>query len=407
MKKKWFFFFIIIIITFLFSGCWSRREPKNLSMLNSILYDVKDDGTYQLTVEVLNASGISGAQDGAGAKSSGEAIMCEGKTVAEAVSDEMKSIDKLLFEGHNKARFFSEKLATKGTAPALDLFSRDHSTDETPLIIVVKDLDPKKIYSSMTGLSDMIGNYMENLSKMQRAASSRSVFSTTLDFMKDYYEDGKEPVAGLLEISKNEGKSISDLESQNIAGSSNKENKIIYRGLAAFRNDKLVGYLDGIGARDYNILTNNIKMDIITLPTGDKYTTADIEKCKTKIKTKFENGKPIITADVKMSLVIVEEDANIDPSDMDTAEKLENAFNDYIKFEILKTVQKVQKEYKSDIFGFGSKIHKQHPADWKNIKNNWNEIFSTAKIEINVESNIVKSGENKRSFTLEEQDYDS
>ena len=410
MKNKLLLIILSSVIALLFSGCWSRREPKDLAMVNSVLTDIKDDGEYEVTQEIMNTSSQSSgsAQNIGGATSSAIIIVCNGKTPAEAARDQAKSIDKGIFGGHNKARFFSEKLARKGLAPVIDFFTRDHLTDEMPLLIVVKGQDPQKIYSSMTGLSSMIGNYIDNLSKSQHKSTSESVFTSTLDFIKDYYEEGKEPVAGLIEIVKNEGKSISGTASgtQGTQNTFNKDNQIIYKGLAAFKGDKLVGYFDGIETRAYNFITNKLTDAIVAIPTGNDFTTATIVKSKSKIITIILNGQAEISVKIKPVFTIVEEGSNIDPNKIETQKMLAQGFNSYLETEIAASVQKAQRGFGSDIFGFGSYVHAQHPKDWEEIKENWNDIFSKAKINVTVESSIVMTGEYKRSFILEGQTYD-
>ncbi len=42
---------------------------------------------------------------------------------------------------------------------------------------------------------------------------------------------------------------------------------------------------------------------------------------------------------------------------------------------IKNTVSKVQNEFESDIFGFGSAFHRKYPKEWHKVKHNWNDIF--------------------------------
>ena len=42
-----------------------------------------------------------------------------------------------------------------------------------------------------------------------------------------------------------------------------------------------------------------------------------------------------------------------------------------MKETINQTIETVQKQYKSDIFGFGEAIHRSNPKEWKKIKKQW------------------------------------
>jgi len=81
---------------------------------------------------------------------------------------------------------------------------------------------------------------------------------------------------------------------------------------------------------------------------------------------------------------------------------VEQGFNQLLVGEIAAAVQKAQQEFQSDIFGFGSSMHIQHPEIWKEIKGNWDDYFSNAIITITVESTVDRSGEIKEPFKVED-----
>ena len=55
------------------------------------------------------------------------------------------------------------------------------------------------------------------------------------------------------------------------------------------------------------------------------------------------------------------------------------------------TIRMVQKQYGSDIFGFGSKIHEDLPDDWKRLKPEGDKTFKTAKVEVDAEVKLRNS----------------
>ncbi|GEM_PF-572972 len=426
MKKKSIFILLCASAALLFSGCWSRKEPKQLSMVNSALYDIDDDGNAQLVVEIMDPTpaeggGQSSGGGGGGPKLSSLTILCKGKTAAEAIRDESKSIDRVLFGGLNKARFFSEKLSKSGIEPLMDYLSRDHLTDERPLVIVVQDEDPKRIYTCSPGLSDMIGDYMESLSHTQHQSTNESVFVTGLEFKKDYYDDGKQPVMGLVKIIDDESLpsdggaggatgSGSGGGSQSAQGgsqqggqsqSAEKKQYLRYEGLAAFKDDKLVGYMNGVEARTYNILTNEFSSSVFSIPSGNVYNAVRVNKAKTKVETSVNASQAEINIKVQavLSLIQVGNDM-IDISQEDGLKVIEQEFDRQLKVEIESTVRKTQLEFQSDIFGFGNYVHIQHPKEWKELKESWDDSFSDAKVNITVESSVVREGEIKNPFAL-------
>ncbi len=404
MKKKLLCLFQCMMIVTLMSGCWSRKEPKNLSMVNSVLYDMKENGDRQIVVEIMNPTAQAGSKGAGSEKVSSLTLLIEGTTAPEAIRNQAKFADRILFGGLNRARIFSEKLSKKGVSPILDYLSRDSLTDETPLMVVIQDEDPKSVYTCETGLSDMVGDYLDGLSKTQHKATCESVFITTLTFIKDYYDDGKQPVMGLVKIVESEMES-SDTEqsgSQGAQNNSKKKKYLKYEGLAAFKDDKLVGYMNGLEARAYNILINDFGRAAVSLPIEDDISVVMIENTKCKIKTKITDQKAEIDVNIQAGLLTIQKMNTIDASESDMIKMVEQAFNKKMEAEIKGAIEKAQQEFKSDIFGFGSFVHMQNPKQWKEIKENWNDFFSKAKINVTVESSVMREGHSKLPFAMKE-----
>jgi len=400
MRKKLILILECILILALLTGCWSRNEPKNMAMINSVLYNITDNGNSQVMVEIMHPTAETGGKGNGSENVSALTLISEGQTMPEAIRNESKIIDKELFGGLNQARLFSEKLCNKGLGPVLDYLSRDHLTDETPLMVVVQDDDPKRIYTCMTGLSDMVGNYLSSLSETQKKSTCEAVFVTCLQFIKDYYTDGKQPVMGLVKIVASDNYSP---EKNQTSTNESEELYIKYEGLAAFKGDKLVGYLNGIETRDYNIITNNYSIAFIPILRGNDSITFKNLKSNSRIKINVHDEQVEIDVNIKAVLSIIQGYSSIDISKKEGIKKVEQAFNNHLESEIAKTIEKTQREFKSDIFGFGCFFHAQQPQEWKKIKDNWDDVFTKATISVTVESSVIMEGEIKIPFTMEKQ----
>ena len=64
-------------------------------------------------------------------------------------------------------------------------------------------------------------------------------------------------------------------------------------------------------------------------------------------------------------------------------------------------LEKAQKEYNSDIFGFGMLIWRKYPKEWKDYyKNMWNEIFPNLDVAVHVRSTLLRGGLSTRSIKI-------
>jgi len=399
MVKKTFIFIILIVTVFVSSGCWSRLEPKELAVITSIIYDLGEEKTYKTIMEVLSpAAGMSTQSSNGGNQKKFKLIVTEGFSLAEALRNSSEHIERRIYGGSNKVRFFTEKIALSSLKESMDFFLRDHIADERPMMIMIKGQeDPLKIYDVEMGLSEQLGVFAENMVRKQEEATGYSVLVTTLDFVKDYLDEGKQPVMGVIEIKDNDAA----IPGQEGGSDQSAPKKVLsYDGLAVFKGEKLSGYMDDKQARAYNVLINKIKEAYYDFPLGEKTVTARLLKSKTDIKTDFKNDKVTVNINIKSkTLLLQDQNLSEDLSDNNVVLEIQKSFNEEMKRQIMETVTKVQSDYKSDIFGFGGYFHNDYPEEWKSIKGRWDDdYFTSAEIVVNVESNLECEGETRQPF---------
>ena len=373
------------------SGCWDKKEPKELAIITSSLVDVTDTG-YKGYLDLLQPKNKSSDE------SPSLVYAIEGKTIAEAVRNVTKSIDRAPYGSEIQATFFSEAYARKGIKDYLTYLMRDNYADERPLIMIIKGTNPSLIYNSEIGLSKNVGAFIQSLSRVQTGTTSFSVFNNALDISKDYYNPGKQPVAGVVEIVPNPTYLEND---GGYAGKSvrTKENMAVVQGLAVFKDDKLVDFMDNIETRAFNFLTNKSVKALVSAELEGAYITGTFENAKSDIKISFVDNIVHVDVKVKAKMSLIQIEAPLDPKDMQINKKIETAVNDLVKTEILQTIQKVQ-TLKTDIFGFGNYCHAQCPENWKNIKEQWDDqYFANAVISVQVNTIVDRNGETDKNRT--------
>jgi spore germination protein KC len=177
-------------------------------------------------------------------------------------------------------------------------------------------------------------------------------------------------------------------------------------GLSVFKEDKLVGFMNGIEARAYNFITNKFKGAFISIPYGEQKVTNNISfevmSSKSQIKTSIENDKVDINVKLKMSLNLVQYGPKGDIGKDKELKKIEQKLNERLEAELLSAIKKAQTEFKSDIFGFGEQFHVDNPKEWKTIKTKWNDYFASANVKVEVDSSVYVVGEIKKPFVTEE-----
>ncbi len=118
-------------------------------------------------------------------------------------------------------------------------------------------------------------------------------------------------------------------------------------------------------------------------------------KCKKEVLIQ-EDGKIQLNVNVKITGSLGELTGDgiplvKDKTDIDVQQVQEKG-SEVIKKEIEETIVKTQKEYKSDIFGFGLEVHKKYPKEWAIIQEEWDHKFSEAQVSVQVQTNIIQTG---------------
>ena len=118
------------------TGCFSRREPKTLAIVESAIYDLTEDGQYRVTLEIMNPAAAGGAMGGGGDSSPNITVTGVAASAPEALREVSFQLEKTIFGGHNRVRIFTERFAKQDMFSIMDFFARDHLTDETSMIVV-------------------------------------------------------------------------------------------------------------------------------------------------------------------------------------------------------------------------------------------------------------------------------
>jgi spore germination protein KC len=177
--------------------------------------------------------------------------------------------------------------------------------------------------------------------------------------------------------------------------------RLQYSGLAVFRKDRLIGWLNETESRGYNFIRGKVQSSVgfVACPRGGKV-VSEIIRTQTTIKGNVYRGEPQVNIKMQVEANVGEVECNdLDLTQVGTIYDIEKKEEEKIE-EIMKmAVRKAQKSYKADIFGFGEAIHRADPRTWKSIKKNWDyEHFAELPVNIKVNFKIRRLGTIGSSF---------
>ncbi len=82
----------------------------------------------------------------------------------------------------------------------------------------------------------------------------------------------------------------------------------------------------------------------------------------------------------------------VNVTDLHVLLRIEKVLQEKIKDEAEATIQEAQKT-KTDIFGFGEKLHQSEPDNWKKLEQDWQDVYFPAlDVDVTVEAFIRRTG---------------
>lgn len=387
MKRRIAIILIFILMASLLTGCWSKRELNELSIATAIGIDKSGD-KYTVSVQLMNPSEIAG-QKSSGQRAASVVYKAEGKSIFEALRRMTLSTSRKIYVSHVRVIIFGEQVSREGIKDLLDFLSRDHEMRSNVYMLTAKNSRAEDVLSVLSVIEKIAANkiYLSLRSSEQSWAATSVVKLDEL--INSISSNGRDAVMngvlvkGNLEIGST---------NENIKNSQPPATLAI-DNIGIFKKDKLIGWLsekEGIG---YNQITGKIKSTVVTVnsPEGGNV-GIEIKNSKASVKGKVENGKPKIYIDFKASGNVGDVQSTVDVTKAENIRKLEAETEKNMEKNMKEVIGRAQKEFQSDIFGFGEAIRRSNPKEWKKIEKNWHNEFKDLSVDINTTVTIKQIG---------------
>ncbi len=364
----------LCLIPMMLTGCWSYRSLNDISIVMGMSVD-KDPITGDFTVvnEIADLS-KSIKDSGLGSKR----VETKGKTIFEAVRNAKRKMNNRLYFGNMHIIAIGEQTArSDGIAGAVDWIMRDAETRETISLLIAQGSDGKDLLESEGADQPIISLAIDSIVNDDNQVTSST---NQIDLYKAYdilNGQGMNLTLPAFHITDNDGKKVIELN-----------------GIAAFKEDKLVGFLPPDESKYFLIATNQCHGGILALASqGTGMPDVSLEIAGSREKTNFTNngGQISFQIETETDVYLAENINSLDPLDEQQLKALEKEAEKRLEFEINAMIKQVQTEIKSDIFGFGHIIHQRDLKLWRQIKNDWEQRFETLPVSVTCKVNIKNS----------------
>lgn len=373
MKTKILLFILIIINITALSGCWNYRETEDISIVAGLAIDKGNAGEYILTFEIADLH-----EAGKDVKIKSKLLESTGTTIFDAVRNAIRFVAPRLYFGHLEIVIISQEVARDGVIEIIDFLSRDAEPRLTVELLVSKGKKANEILHA-EAIESEINSYEIKRILDEGKQVSKSSKVEVFRFINSLPCEGVCPILPVIFMSETAGEKTSKVS-----------------GIAVFHGDKLSGFLTQDESLYFNFVVDDIEGGLLTLKSKPEEqnndVTLEIYKNKTKVKPLCVDGKITMDINVKLQVLLAELGTTADLINETGRSWLEKAAEEKVRVNILKIIQKVQKEYGADIFGFGRVIQNVMPSTWKQIGKDWDNSFRNLDVNVNVSVEIKDSG---------------
>ncbi|MEW6624503.1 MAG: Ger(x)C family spore germination protein [Bacillota bacterium] len=381
MVKKILILCLILICLMLNLGCWNKVELNERAFVMGVGVDKGENDTVKLTVQILLPEKVGVPSAGAVGSDSEKpvwVVTSTGHTIFDAVRNFVMQSGRKLFWQYNKIIIIGEEAAWEGILPILDFFARDHEIrlDNKVLVARGKALD---ILNTDHELEPMSAVSIKDMVEGKKAIGT-IVDVTLFDIMGRLTSKSMASIASRIELLGSEAED---------------EKKLRVTGAAVFREDKLAGFLNKPETRGLNWVLGEVVSGIIVVISPlnpQENASIEIIRAGSKVKPEFKDGYFLITVEVNMEGNLGEQQSRVNLVEPERWASLERRAAEVIENEIKAALEKAQKEYKTDIFGFGEAIYRKFPSQWKQIENVWEDLFEQLEIDLKINVKLRRTG---------------
>ncbi|MWC30823.1 Ger(x)C family spore germination protein [Paenibacillus sp. MMS18-CY102] len=383
------------LISVALTGCWDIRTANQYVIVSSVAVMNGEKFNYHVYLQIINTMEFASGKRRGNATT--YVLDGEGNTMNEAFFKIEEKAGRKLELSHMMLLMLDEKLLTdeKGL-PFFDfLESMADVRNDIQMVVAhrIPASEPNKILIPMVTVS--VGKIRYELDSVAKNWGGTPNVHLK-DFIRDITSDGKQPVISSVTIEHPSSKAFNTEVLKDTVQST----QIIADGTAVMKRAKLLGFLTVEETRDVLWAQNKIKQTSLTVPCeSDKYVQVQILHSDSHVKVDYANHRPNVRIQINVKGDISENQCRTIRLDkINGYSKTESITEQMIKKGVEGTIEKVQKEYGSDIFGFGEQMMRQHYRSFNKVKSDWDQEFVKAKVTVAVKAKIQSNGIVSKSF---------
>lgn len=375
---------ILIFILVLLTGCWDKVEINERAHISAIGID-----RYTSSSEAYEADNQGSSSRHEDKRNQFKFIFAFPKhslqetedIIVATIGDTLYGVSKILADRTNKEMFLGHLrtvILSKSVTEDEHLFRQILDGIETNellsrrVILAMTEDDVADIINITPSMEPRIGQFISEIFN-RKDRTPRAPEGSIGNILKDLYES-KNAVIPKITAGKNDVK---------------------VAGAGVISNYKFKGWLNEVQTAHLMMIKGEAKSaGGISIVYKDTIVPIDIKVKKSKMKL-IEDGKNIkilINIDAEGDIKQTYFGSDYDLLEAKTIREIEDVFNKYMGDRLKETVHVIQKDFRADILGIDRFIRQRHYKLWKEVEQEWPEIFPNIEIDVKINIDIRRVG---------------
>lgn len=383
-------FIPLFLICALLTGCWDKVEIDKKELVSIIGIDVGEDIGKEKELKnaksdeplnsidlkklhlTLGAPDISKLGPDKGGAAEDKYIDVDAYSVQDALSKAALKSSRSIRFSHTKLLVLSEELMEypEIAKEVIDYLQREPSLNRN-MYVILSEGKCDQYVKFKTTLEKNIENYILGL--VESDAKSSEILPVTLnDFLVDMSQNGNTIIPRI---------------------SMDKDNKEIeISGVGVIKDYKIKGKLNPSETANLELLRGTLKGGKKMINIDNHPLDIRIDDIRRKLKVSVSNDKLRFDINLVIEGQIKNYYTTKEILSVDKLSYVEKNFNKSIKQECEQLVKIVQRDLEVDPIGLREYIEKYHPGTWKKVKDNWEDEYKNAIVNVNVDTKIRRIG---------------
>ncbi len=361
----------ILVILFLLTGCWDKVEIEERAHISAVgidMYSASDSedvpNRYIFTF-AFPENKKDNAKD----------------IIVSSVGENLYSVSRIMASRSNKG-FFLGHLRTvvigvdiakdsKSFRQILDGIENNEFLSRRVVLAITED-SAGEIIKIVPSMENKLGEFIAEIFRRPDRIP-RIVGGSVGDIFTDLHESGNtlipKIIPGETDVKVAGGGIINNYEFRGWLGEEETAHLLVLKGETKCLCGMSVGY------GDHNV-------PVALRPKKPKFRLIeDEDNIKILIEVEMEG-------DVKQTYF----EAHDDMLEVATISKIENKIKKATEQRTRTTIDKIQKEFETDIIGIGRYLRQSHYKLWRELEDDWQEIFPNIDIDVNMDIKIRRIG---------------